>query len=553
MRSLQNRLLELIHKEKRQLEYKWVTSIDGIELSGLNAADFRVHQAELLKYNLDKMESAAESGVSERSVSFTVDRLEHPEEFAKLGVVDSRELLGRDSNQQQASQMVFLIDAPVETRWYSSYVTEVETLLVPFPGIEGERIEVKITKDTDSLFITEDGLKSSAIRYQHAKTAQDYDYFTADCSAASKPVLQSDTIRYSPYGRWRLEVQTQHITNKAALLDVNQIQFRFKLAQKTIAGARAGLPMFANDSFAGDSGVEILRDDVGCPGLSAFTNLDQSSTGGGGSVDTAADGSSGMSGGAAAGLAIGLILVAGLLVFMLVKRGKASESAQYAEDGTLVSNRQSLPARTFASFKLRLPSIRKRAPTIMVEQTTHDRGRSTSVAYQIPMADSIKSISELMPEGPGGGNATTHADIHAAAVKARSMGGKKGAGGESSGIKKKPAGGIQRTNRDGSVYNGFDDVEDDVDAPAAPPKTGKTGKMVGYNLERVNAGVENAAYEQTAPSGRGGRADPVMKISMEGRYNNSRLSVAPVEDRYKNQVMVDVHKDMGELSNNTEL
>ena len=84
MRSLQNRLLELIHKEKRQLEYKWVTSIDDIELSGLNAADFRVHQAELLKYNLDKMESAAESGVSERSVSFTVDRLEHPEEFAKL-------------------------------------------------------------------------------------------------------------------------------------------------------------------------------------------------------------------------------------------------------------------------------------------------------------------------------------------------------------------------------------------------------------------------------------------------------------------------------------
>ena len=552
MRSLQNRLLELIHKEKRQLEYKWVTSIDNIELAGLTAADFRVHQAELQKYNLDKAEAAAADGVSERSVSFTVDRSEHPEAFAKLGVVDNRALLGRDANQQQATQMVFLIDAPEETRWYNSYVTEVETLLVPFPGIEGERIEVKITKDTDSLFITDNGMKSSAVRYQHAKSAQDYDYFTVDCSAASKPVLQSDTIRYSPYGRWRLEVQTQHITNKAALLQVDQIQFRFKLAQKTIAGAKAGLPMFANDSFAGESGVEILRDDAGCPGMAEFAtvNVDQSVAAGD------ADGKKGMSAGGAAGLAIGVILIVVVLAVAFVKRD-TGEAAQFAEDGSEI--RTGKMARTFASFKLRLPSVRKRKPTITVEQTTHDRGRSTSVAYQIPMGDSIKSISELVPAGPG----VSGGEIHAAAVKARSMGksqvgnaGNKMVGynlgrvqqfgmenasyedttpttratvrqdpvmnlavrpvedgyhnsrlastGAGGGIKKKASKPIQRYNRDGSVYNGFDDVEDDCDAPTAPPK--------------ANA-----------------------------------ISVAPVEGRYENQMVVDIHKDMGNLTNNSEL
>ena len=55
-------------------------------------------------------------------------------------------------------------------------------------------------------------------------------------------------------------------------------------------------------------------------------------------------------------------------------------------------------------------------------------------------------------------------------------------------------------------YNGFDDVEDDCDAPAAPPKASSGG-----------------------------------------------ITVAPVEGRYENQMVVDIHKDMGSLNNNTEL
>ena len=121
------------------------------------------------------MEASAASGVSERLVAFTVARSDHPEEFAKLGVMDA--VLQPDgSTEAKPRQMVFLIDAPEETRWFSSYVTEVETLLVPFPGAADEQVEVVITKDTDSLFVTDDGMKVNAVRFQHASTSQNFDY-----------------------------------------------------------------------------------------------------------------------------------------------------------------------------------------------------------------------------------------------------------------------------------------------------------------------------------------------------------------------------------------
>ena len=62
------RLLELVYKEKRQLEFKWLAPVNA-QLQGLTARDFREFQAALSSWNQAKLEAEAASTNNERLVS----------------------------------------------------------------------------------------------------------------------------------------------------------------------------------------------------------------------------------------------------------------------------------------------------------------------------------------------------------------------------------------------------------------------------------------------------------------------------------------------------
>jgi hypothetical protein len=398
MRSFQHRLLELVHKEKKQLGYKWAASgseLDGIVLAGLSAADFRAHQAELHDFNLKQAEMSAQSGASERLISYTVSRDDHPEEFAKLGLVEPLQSVGTDgalrTTAESPRELVFLVGAPKETRWYESYVESVQVLLVPFPSDDDERVEIRIIKGSSSTFYMSDGREETAVRFQHTAAAQDFDYWTDTCEAASSPVLESDQIRYSPYGRWRLQVQSQ-LADQAALQQVQQIQFRFKVRQRAIVGAAAGLPMFANDNFAGSEGVVIVQDEGKCPGIQKDV-----SPGGESSTASGGNGSGGMSAGGVAAIVLILLCAAVGVVAYNVQRSKREDQV----DDNSWGNRFGRSVRALP-VKLRMPTVRggmdgggrarDRAPTI-VEQRPGP-GRSIK-AYVVPTGPSIKRKTEL--------------------------------------------------------------------------------------------------------------------------------------------------------------
>jgi len=264
MRNLQHRLLELFHKQRRQLEYKWLEDLkDEFSLSALTVADFRVLQSKLSDFNLRRQEESASSSANERVVSFTVSRQRHPEEFAKLGLQETN-----SKGDSRPKSMVFAIDAPTESSWYASYVTKAEAYLVPFTsGQADDRVNIKIIKGATSQFLLKDGAKASSMTFQHAPNTRQFDYFVDNCEPASKEVLDSALIRYSPYGKWHLQVQTAGLGDDfSSLLDVSQIQLRFTLQHKTVDQAATNLPLFAND-IAAPNGVTIWRPgtDSQCP------------------------------------------------------------------------------------------------------------------------------------------------------------------------------------------------------------------------------------------------------------------------------------------------
>lgn len=238
----------------------------------LTVASRRVFCPPSHSYDLEQEEAQVAEGASNsRDVTFRVSSQRFPAEFAKLARVQQQFQLADDgtySSVATSPELIFNIDAPAASKYYNSYFTEVQAVLSPFnPNAPAdEKVDVRIVKDSGSLILREDGLRKNGVSFQHVQIPVNFDYTVRDCKAASSVAsedLQGNAIRYSPYGQWRVQVQAQHIADKAALSAVTDIEFRFKLTQKTVNSAQTGLTMFANDPVPSSSGVNPVR--PGCP------------------------------------------------------------------------------------------------------------------------------------------------------------------------------------------------------------------------------------------------------------------------------------------------
>ena len=144
---------------------------------------------------------------NDRTISFTVRREDYPREFLGLGVT-------REAVRQGATNAVgttFTADAPDQASFYGAYFTEVQAFLGPsdlLAGVSDTTVDLRITKGSTSQFIPESGSAAGSAEFQHAPTVSTFDYFSADCSAATRSPVPSDLVRYSPYGLWTVQLQT---------------------------------------------------------------------------------------------------------------------------------------------------------------------------------------------------------------------------------------------------------------------------------------------------------------------------------------------------------
>ena len=327
MRNLRHRLLELFHKQRRQLEYKWLEDLDDkFKLPDLSVASFRSLQADLSNYNIRKDEASSDNTANERVVSYTVSREQYPEEFSKLGAAETVKITDSSGKQQEIvvqDELVFTVNAPPLSRWYASYVTKVEAYLVPFSSGTDQRVTIKMVKDTSSLFLKDDGKKANAVTFQHATNTRYFDYALSNCKPASKQVLDSSLIRYSPYGKWRLQVQTQDLKDRSSLLDVTQIQLRFTLQQKTVETKVSKLPMFADDMMSPE-GISVVVNSDTCP-VEGVAGV-KSEAGAGSSDDESDSSGAGM----LAGIVAAVVILLCVVVVVVVVKTRPEYSERYA-------------------------------------------------------------------------------------------------------------------------------------------------------------------------------------------------------------------------------
>ena len=133
------------------------------------------------------------------------------------------------------------------------------------PVANDERVELLLTRGTQSTFVRRDGSRENALQYQHASRSYSVDYFALKCEDASDAFTNDGLIRLSPYGEWKVQVVSG--VGSQDMSKVEQIQFHFTLQQRTVSGG-SKRPMFAHDIVNPPDGVSIVRDgDAGCPAL----------------------------------------------------------------------------------------------------------------------------------------------------------------------------------------------------------------------------------------------------------------------------------------------
>jgi hypothetical protein len=248
-------------------------------LDSLKPADLKKFQAELFDYNNQRESALATSGFTERLVAFSATRDELPEQFAKLGVtsnVSATDLYGAKLSQPVPvkTELEFNIEAPEQAGWHGSYFTEIRAFFGPNGVLDGSpgdgRISLRITKGTDSLFFKADGRKENAVRFEHEAVVREFDYFPEACAPASTAVTESDLVRYSPYGRWKVELLNQDIDPKV-LMKIDQIHFQMRIRQLSVPNLQPGVSpiMFendgANDPEAYPNGIVVINEEQeGC-------------------------------------------------------------------------------------------------------------------------------------------------------------------------------------------------------------------------------------------------------------------------------------------------
>lgn len=257
---LQQQLLELVHKQHRQLEYRWL-ELFPFALDGLETKHFKTLQAKLSKFNLDNTAKDAGHGKHEDHVKFTVTRDQYPSQFALLGAKSTSKVSKPGSEGGTVvfsfpSAVTFTIDAPQRTAWHSMYFTTVEVFMLPFKpksdaGID-RQVEFYLFKESPSTFFTSNGAKSAVVAFQHTPRSQRFAYLTDTCQQLGKQLIDDALIQHSPYGRWSIEVQTQNMGPEAleALQHVQQLQFHFTVHHSYVSPTPGNVPLFAGDAFS---------------------------------------------------------------------------------------------------------------------------------------------------------------------------------------------------------------------------------------------------------------------------------------------------------------
>ena len=416
------RLLELVYKEKRQLEFKWLEPVN-LQLQGLTARDFREFQAALSSWNQAKLEAEAASTNNERLVSYTFFKEDFPQEFSKLGQTRRIELVTGEVIEVQ-EVLVLPIEPPTYSGWHGAFYTNVQVFLLPLETDE-PTIPVRILKEGTSVFFREDGSLRNAERFLHQTRERLVDYFTEDCAPSSSATGVLDLIRFSPYGTWKLMVP-QQFRDLDSLAGVDQIRFEFTIraATTTIPGANRW-PLFANDRVSPDShsvlranaDAECTMDeptvafgafsmltplcDAGSNGsncIGPYSGLDDGSGDDDDEVASSADGSadeedSAMSAGAIAGIVIAVLLAILIVVAIVVRSVRQSGKEHLTPIGAFM-NMGATPDRGVGVMNPTYVSVHL-PPSPTVSSLSGAVGSSRSTIYGIPMADgNIAAVSQ---------------------------------------------------------------------------------------------------------------------------------------------------------------
>ena len=244
------RVAELLYKERRQMEYYWLEYPDVEFPSELTAQKLLQHQAQLRDWNLQQKEEKS----TFKSIgwsSFTVDRTQYPEQFAKLGT--STVLIKNGTvvpNQRSSTEMSFYIGAPAEVNFWHAEVKDVKVVIYPLKSKHYKDIMVKITKGAESHFFTKDGTRDTMKTFTHRERTFYREYRMNSCETVSVEEDTGDYVSVSPYGMWKVDIQPAYFGDAAALQGVDRIEFRFKLSKAPVEQPQAGLPLFDGDRFA---------------------------------------------------------------------------------------------------------------------------------------------------------------------------------------------------------------------------------------------------------------------------------------------------------------
>ena len=253
------RVAELMYKERRQMEYTWLEYPDVEFPSELTAQKLLQHQAQLRDWNL-QMKEAKSTFKSIGWSSFTVDRTQYPEQFAKLGT--STVLMQNGTvvpNERSSTEMSFYIGAPEDVNFYHAEVKDVKVVLYPLKSAHYKDIMVKITKGSESHFYTQDGTRDTMKTFTHRERTYYREYRMNSCETVSVEESTDDYISVSPYGLWKVDVQPAFFGDAEALSGVDRIELRFKLSKAPVEQPQKGLPLFAGDRFAnGITGTTTL-------------------------------------------------------------------------------------------------------------------------------------------------------------------------------------------------------------------------------------------------------------------------------------------------------